>query len=192
MAQPFDDVEPSSSKYGHYPLDQFLRRANSNVANIPYLLNLRKVYIFVDNLERPYEYDDHFDYVDVDFVACVALFNHLTSIESIDTDALIRDSGLKSISRLKPRSSNITGFHLNHCCLPTMYHVYLIQCCRKLREFRYNIGGRRPFVDPNTPDMVYNIFDGTAFMKSIFPHKDKLEVLDFDVSKDIDFSSYDA
>ncbi|KAJ5364792.1 uncharacterized protein N7496_010505 [Penicillium cataractarum] len=152
-----------------YPLDRLLRRANADPANTPYLQNLRKVYMIVDEASLV---DDERFYIHIDFIDCMTLFDHLPSIESMGTDALGEDEN--DISRLVPRSSNISKIHLNHCALGTPYLACIIQSSKALREFQYTIGGR------GVLDGSYSLFNVKTFIKSICPHKDTLEVLDVD------------
>ncbi|KAJ5701387.1 hypothetical protein N7488_008935 [Penicillium malachiteum] len=157
-----------------YPLDRLLRRANADPANTPYLQNLRKVYMIVDEASLV---DDERYYNHIDFIDCMTLFDSLPSIDSIGTDALGEDEN--DNSRLVPRSSNISKIYLNHCSLKAPYLAYLIQSSRSLREFQYTIGGR------GVSDRSYSLFNVKTFIKSICPHKDTLEVLDIDAESNM-------
>ncbi|KAJ5160818.1 uncharacterized protein N7482_007822 [Penicillium canariense] len=177
MTQPFDSYYPfylDAEKWPRdwhvdYPLDRLLRRANADPANTPYLQNLRKVYMMVEEFGVM---DDPRFYNHIEFFDCMTLFDHLPSIESIGTDAL--EENENDIPRLVSGSSNISKIHLNHCSLHTPYLAYVIQSCKALREFQYTIGGR------GVRDRSYPLFNIKTFIKSICPHKDTLEVLDID------------
>ncbi|CEJ62479.1 hypothetical protein PMG11_10976 [Penicillium brasilianum] len=182
IAQPFEshyrfylDAEkwPRDS-YVDHPLDRLLRRANADPANTPFLQNLRKVYMIVDEV-RPV--DDRRFYTYVDFTDCMTLFDHLPSIESIGSDALGEDEN--DNSRLVSGSSNISKIYLNHCALGTPYLAYVIQSSKALREFQYTIGGRGVLGGSSS------LFNVKTFIKSICPHKDTLEVLDIDAESHI-------
>ncbi|KAJ5096992.1 hypothetical protein N7456_007713 [Penicillium angulare] len=150
-----------------FPLDRFLRRTNAEPDNIPYLQNLRRVYMILDDEDMNDSY-----YVGMDFLDCTTLFDRLPSIESIATDALIEDEN--ALSRLVPRSSNISKVRLNHSALQAPYIAHIIQSCKTLREFQYTTGGR------GVVDGSFKPFNIKTFIKSISPHKDTLEVLDID------------
>ncbi|KAJ5291818.1 hypothetical protein N7478_001069 [Penicillium angulare] len=150
-----------------FPLDRFLRHANVEPRKVTYLQNLRKVYMILDDADMNDSY-----YVGMDFLDCTTLFDRLPSIESIATDALIEDEN--ALSRLVPRSSNISKIHLNHSSLQAPYIAQLIQSCKTLREFQYTTGGR------GVVDGSFKTFNIKTFIKSICPHKNTLEVLDID------------
>ncbi|KAJ5809206.1 uncharacterized protein N7503_001424 [Penicillium pulvis] len=152
-----------------FPLDRLLRRANAKPASTPYLHNLRKVYMIVDDENM----DDRF-YMPMDFLECATLFDCLPSIESISTDALCDDEEGEARVVLEPRSSNISRFQIHHSALPSNFLVSLIQSCKVLREFQYSMGGRCVLGGWFAP------FDAKTFIKSICPHKDTLEILDID------------
>jgi hypothetical protein len=160
----------------HFPLDRLLRRANAKPASTPYLQNLRKVYMIVDDRHL----DDRF-YMAIDFLECATLFDRLPSIESISTDALCDDENGEARVVLEPRSSNISKIHIDHSALPTTFLVSLIQSCKVLREFQYAIGGRCVLGGWFAP------FDAKTFIKSICPHKDTLEVLDIDAEHNMHY-----
>lgn len=177
MTQPFYSYERfySSSdqlpreSHTDFPLDRFLRRANADPTNISYLQNLRKVYIIADEASLA---DDDRHYIAIDLLDCTTLFDHLPSIESISTDAVIE--GENHCSRLVPRSSNISRFHLNHCALDSTYLAYLAQSSKELKEFQYTMGGRAVGGGHFLP------FDVRVFIKSISPYNETLEVIDID------------
>lgn len=172
MTQPFSvfsGFHRGGERRVHFPLDRLLRRANAKPASTPYLQNLRKVYMIVDD-----RYSDDRFYMAIDFLECVTLFDCLPSIESISTDALCDDENGEARVVLESRSSNISRIHINHSALQTNFLVSLIQSCKVLREFQYTIGGRCVSGGWMAP------FNAKAFIKSICPHKDTLEVLDID------------
>lgn len=160
----------------HFPLDRLLRRANANPASTPYLQNLRKVYMIVDDRNL----DDRF-YMPIDFLECARLFDRLPSIESISTDALCDDENNETRVVLEPRSSNISKIHIRHSALQTSFLVSLIQSCKALREFQYTIGGRCVLGGWIAP------FNARTFVKSICLHKDTLEVLDIDAEHNMHY-----
>lgn len=183
MTQPFSvfsgfyrgGVRPQDDDV-HFPLDRLLRRANANPDSTPYLQNLRKVYMIVDDRHS----DDRF-YMAIDFLECATLFDRLPSIESISTDALCDDENGEARVVLEPRSSNISRIHIHHSALQTNFLVSLIQSCKVLREFQYTIGGRCVAEGWSAP------FNARTFIKSICPHKDTLEVLDIDAEHNMHY-----
>ncbi|KAJ5563940.1 hypothetical protein N7513_000182 [Penicillium frequentans] len=160
----------------HFPLDRLLRRANAKPASTPYLHNLRKVYMIVDDENM----DDRF-YMALDFLECATLFDRLPSIESISTDALCDDDEGEARVVLEPRSSNISRIQIHHSALPSNFLVSLIQSCKVLREFHYSMGGRCVLGGWFAP------FNARTFIKSICPHKDTLEVLDIDAERNMHY-----
>lgn len=160
----------------HFPLDRLLRRANAKPASTPYLQNLRKVYMIVDDRNL----DDRY-YMAIDFLECTTLFDRLPSIESVSTDALCDDENGEARVVLEPRSSNISRIHIHHSALQTTFLVSLIQSCKVLREFQYAIGGRCVLGGWSAP------FNARTFIKSICPHKDTLEVLDIDAEHNMHY-----
>lgn len=184
MTQPFSlfsgfyrGRERPQDQIVHFPLDQFLRQANANPASIPYLQNLRKVNMIVDDKIS----DDRF-YMAMDFLEGATLFDRLPSIESISTDALCDDENNEARVLLEPRSSNISRIHIHHSALQTMYLVSLIQSCKILREFQYTIGGRCVLGGWFAP------FNARTFIKSICLHKNTLEVLNIDAEENMGYS----
>ncbi|KAF9887234.1 hypothetical protein FE257_010362 [Aspergillus nanangensis] len=171
MTQPFAWHSRYANDPSHvnYPLVRLLRLANADPANVPFLRNLRNVYIIVD--EASIADDDRF-YIFIHFMDCTTLFSHLPSIESIATDALFEgdDDG----AHLAPQSSQISRIRLTHCALGTPYLASLIMSCQTLREFQYTIGGRAIM------DGTITSFNNKTLIKSIIPHKDTLQVLDID------------
>ncbi|KAJ5533570.1 hypothetical protein N7494_010122 [Penicillium frequentans] len=161
-----------------FPLHRLLRRANAKPASTPYLHNLRKVYMIVDDENM----DDRF-YMALDFLECATLFDRLPSIESISTDALCDDDEGEARVVLEPRSSNISRIQIHHSALPSNFLVSLIQSCKVLREFQYSMGGRCVLGGWFAP------FNARTFIKSICPHKDTLEVLDIDAERNMHYFS---
>ncbi|CAG8939267.1 unnamed protein product [Penicillium salamii] len=183
MTQPFDtfsgfykEGERAQEDVVHFPLDQLLRRANANPENTAYLQNLRNVYMIVDDRHS----DDHY-YIPLDFLECASLFDHLPSIESISTDALIDDENQEIRSALEPRSSNISRIRIRHSALPSPFFVTLIESCKTLREFQYTMGGRCVLGGWSAP------FHAREFIRSICPHKDTLEVLNIDAERNMNY-----
>ncbi|CAG7937044.1 unnamed protein product [Penicillium nalgiovense] len=158
----------------HFPLKELLLRANANPASTPYLQNLRKVYMIVDDRHS----HDHY-YMAIDFLECTTFFDRLPSIESLSTDALCDDDECYARVILEPRSSNISRIHIHHSSLPTKFLISLAQSCKVLREFHYTIGGRCILGGWSTP------FNAKTFIQSICPHKDTLEVLDIDAEREM-------
>ncbi|KAJ5100547.1 hypothetical protein N7456_006599 [Penicillium angulare] len=188
MTQPFetyesynyDPEENPRESLTDFPIDRLLRRANTDPASVPYLQNLRKVYIIVDEVIMG---GDDRSYVGIEFFDCIKLVDNLPSIESIGTDALIEDEN--DVATLLPKSSNISRVYLNHCALMTPYLAYIIQSCKILKEFQYTIGGRDVLGGHFCP------LNPKTFIKAIAPHKDTLEVLDIDADGNIhQLSSY--
>ncbi|KAJ6016780.1 hypothetical protein N7451_000159 [Penicillium sp. IBT 35674x] len=183
MTQPFSvfsgfyrgDERPQDDDV-HFPLDRLLRRANAKPASTPYLQNLCKVYMIVDDRNL----DERF-YMAMDFLECATLFDRLPSIESISTDALCDDEEGEARVVLEPRSSNISRIHIHHSALPSNFLVSLIQSCKVLREFQYSMGGRCVLGGWGAS------FDARTFIKSICPHKDTLEVLDIDAENNMHY-----
>jgi hypothetical protein len=160
----------------HFPLHRFLRQANAKPTSAPYLQNLRKVYMIVDDKDS----DDRY-YMAIDFLECATLFDNLPSIESISTDALCDDENCEARVVLEPRSSNISRIRIAHSSLPSKFLVSLIQSCKVLREVQYTIGGRCVLGG------WYSPFDAKTFIKSIYPHKDTLEILDIDAERNMHY-----
>lgn len=181
MTQPFHTFpgfyrhfESPEEDIVHFPLDQFLRRANANPEKVAYLQNLRKVYMIVDDKDS----DDRF-YMALDLLECATLFDRLPSIESITTDAICDDENDEARLTLESRSSNISRIHIRHSSLPSPFLVSLIQSCKKLREFQYTMGGRCVLGGWYAP------FTAKTFIKSILSHNDTLEVLDIDAERNM-------
>ncbi|KAJ5263408.1 hypothetical protein N7478_011013 [Penicillium angulare] len=187
MTQPFEsydsfNYEPEKNpreSFTDFPIDRILRRANTDPTSVPYLQNLRKVYIIVDEVIMG---GDDRSYVGLEFFDCIKLIDNLPSIESIGTDALIEDEN--DVATLLPTSSNISRVYLNHCALNTPYLAYIIQSCKVLKEFQYTIGGR------DVLDGHFCPLNPKTFIKAISPHKDTLEVLDIDAEANIHDLSY--
>ncbi|CAG8416638.1 unnamed protein product [Penicillium salamii] len=183
ITQPFDtfsgfykDGERAQEDAVHFPLDQLLRWANANPENTAYLQNLRNVYMIVDDRHSDYRF-----YMPMDLLECATFFDHLPSIESISTDALIDDENQEIRSALEPRSSNISRIRIRHSALPSPYFVTLIESCKILREFQYTMGGRCVLGGWSAP------FHARAFIRSICPHKDTLEVLNIDAERNMNY-----
>jgi hypothetical protein len=122
-------------------------------------------------------------YEEIDFLECTTLFDSLPSIESISTDALYLSDTARR--KLEPRSSNISKIHINHAALRTLELAPIVQSCKELRKFQYSIGGR------NVDEGWYASFNAKIFIKSIFPHKNTLEVLDIDAETNmLQFQSF--
>ncbi|KAE8136338.1 hypothetical protein BDV38DRAFT_272161 [Aspergillus pseudotamarii] len=150
-----------------FPLERLLRQVNSNPNNMPFLQNLRNVYVINnDNL------DDGRFYLSMDFMGAMHLIHRLPSIEMVRTDILQEDEN--GAPRLGPGSSNISRFAIHHSSLGVFYLTNVICSSKVLREFQYSIGGR------DVLDGSYSIFNPKTFFFTILPHRETLEILDVD------------
>ncbi|KAL3455979.1 hypothetical protein BJX64DRAFT_271426 [Aspergillus heterothallicus] len=154
-----------------YPLDNLLRRVNSNPENpFPYLQNLRKVYI-INNPDGIYQ-DNRF-YISMDLFTCITAIDNLPSIESIATDVIEEDgNGLSSLPRF---SSQLTTLAIHHSSIPSSYLVSLICSCKTLRNLGFSVGGRC------TNSGGHPMFNPKPVLQALLYHKTTLENLDLDV-----------
>ncbi|OOO12529.1 hypothetical protein OAory_01002780 [Aspergillus oryzae] len=150
----------------NYPLERLLRQVNFMPNDMPFLQNLRDVYVINRDL------DDERFYRSMDFMGVMQLIHRLPSIEMIGTDILEEDEN--GAARLEPRSSTISRFAIHHSSLDTYYLANVVYSCKVLKEFQYSIGGR------DVPGGSYSKFNPKTFFFTILPHRETLEILDVD------------
>ncbi|KAE8417094.1 hypothetical protein BDV36DRAFT_296410 [Aspergillus pseudocaelatus] len=154
-----------------FPLERLLRQVNSNPNNMPFLQNLRNVYVINNDL------DEERFYLSMDFMGAMHLIHCLPSIEMVSTDILQEDEN--GAPRLEPGSSNISRFAIHHSSLDIFYLANVICSSKVLREFQYSIGGR------DVLGGSYSKFNPKTFFFTILPHRETLEILDVDVECNI-------
>ncbi|KAE8371009.1 hypothetical protein BDV26DRAFT_287110 [Aspergillus bertholletiae] len=150
-----------------FPLERMLRQVNSMPNDMPFLQNLRHVYVINGGDD-----DDGRFYVSTDFIGAMHLFHHLPSIEMMGTDILEEDEN--GSPKLEPGSSNISRVAIHHSSVDIFYLTNIICSCKTLSEFQYSIGGRTP-LGGGTP-----IFNPKTLLLAILLHRETLEVLDVD------------
>ncbi|KAJ5735755.1 uncharacterized protein N7483_000880 [Penicillium malachiteum] len=160
MTQPYQTWEGAREE--NLPLKAFMRQANRATENLPYLQNLREVYIIVD---LSGECDDERYYTHIEFLDCFNLFDHLPSIISQDAPLV------------EQRTSNFTELCINHSSVSTPYMARAILACKALKNFQYSIGGRFEY-EPNE-------FNEKTFLKAILAHKTTLESLDLNTENSL-------
>ncbi|RDW67503.1 F-box protein [Aspergillus mulundensis] len=154
-----------------YPLNQLLRRVSAGPkTNIPYLQNLREIYII--NEPEPLLDDERF-YFRMDFFEPLTAIGGLPAIETVATDALEEDDG--EVNDLDVASSNISKINIQHSSVSSSYLVSLICSCKALKVLRFSVGGRA------TNDGGYPLFFHTTVMRALLLHRRTLEDVDLDV-----------
>lgn len=169
MTQPSSTFDSSSMSY--YPLERFLHRANGDPDGRPYLQNLQKVYMMVDESG---DCDDGRYYIHIEFIDCFRMFDRLPSIMAVGTDALTDDD--QDEPTIEQGMSNLTKLQINHSSLNTHYLARAILSCKVLKELQYSIGGRAA----REPQLMNH----KTFTKAILRHKGTLESLDIDSGQD--------
>ena len=154
-----------------FPLERLLRQVNSNPNNMPFLQNLRNIYVINNDFD-----EDRF-YLSMDFMGAMHLIHRLPSIEMVSTDILQEDEN--GAPRLELGSSKISRFAIHHSSLDIFYLANVICSSKVLREFQYSIGGR------DVLDGSYSIFNPKTFFFTILPHRETLEILDVDAESRI-------
>ncbi|KAJ5609475.1 hypothetical protein N7528_010042 [Penicillium herquei] len=171
MTQPYRTWE--GAREDKLPLKIFMRRANMDIENLPYLQNLRKVYMIVDFSERR---DDERYYNHIEFLDCFELFDKLPSITSVGIDTLVDDRLDEPLVEL--RNSNVTELCINHSSVSTPYLARAILTCKVLKKFQYSIGGRAEFEH-------YQFYE-KIFLQAILAHRTTIESLDLDTANGLD------
>ncbi|KAJ5972971.1 uncharacterized protein N7479_002889 [Penicillium vulpinum] len=155
----------SSKRVIDFPLAELLHQANASPESMPYLRNLRNVYLINKNDDSESRF-----YLPMEFSGCLRLFDNLLSIESVRVDIMEEDGNEKLA--FKEKCSNITKISIHHSSLGSLYLTNLIWSCRVLREFQYSTGGRAS-IEGGSP-----MFNPKAFIKVLCAHKKTLEILD--------------
>ncbi|KAJ5087559.1 hypothetical protein N7456_011175 [Penicillium angulare] len=168
MTQPYS---PLSEDPEIFPLKAFLLRANSNPDNLPYLRNLRKVYVMVDQSGDFRCRDDERFYVHIDFLDCFRFFDRLPSITTVSVDALTDDE--EHEPTVQPSQSNLAELCITRSNISTPYMALAILSCKVLKRFQYSIGGR---IERGEKSL-----NKKTLAKALLVHKESLEILDVDV-----------
>lgn len=162
------------------PLHQILRQANGDTEFVPYLRNLRSVYMF-SKTDSTWE-DGRF-YVAMDLYGFTRLFDHLPSIESVSTNAM-EEKDIEDV-KFNKKSCNISSISVHHSSVSSIYLERLIWSRKTLTEIQYSIGGRA------SNDGGHHTFNPKSFIKALCDHKETVEVIDIDVEDDIHAFHYD-
>ncbi|KAJ6022107.1 hypothetical protein N7540_007611 [Penicillium herquei] len=170
MTQPYQTWEGAREE--NLPLKAFMRRANRDPENLPYLQNLREIYMIVDLSGKC---DDDRYYNHIEFLDCFNLFDQLPSITSVGIDTLADD--VQDEPLVEQRTSNLTELCINHSSVSTPYLARAILACKVLKKFQYSIGGRA--------EDEQNGFGDKIFLKAILAHRTTLESLDLDTEINI-------
>ncbi|KAJ5151683.1 hypothetical protein N7492_009978 [Penicillium capsulatum] len=153
-----------------HPLSRFLRRANAQPAEIPFLQNLREVY-FINEKKGMADVDRY--YREMDLITCMGLFNQLPSMKSVAVDLLWSCTGANHW--LQSQKSRISSLKINHACINTEYLSRVMTKCGSLREFQYSTGRRQGHQSD------FTFFSRLLLFKILCEHRETLETLDVDV-----------
>lgn len=164
MTQPFASW---SSRQGNFPLEAFLSRANHSSDALPYLQNLRKVYMIVD---QSGELDMPGYYTHIEFLDCFDLFDKLPSITTVGIDTLTDDQ--QDEPGIKQAQSNLTELCITHSNISATCMARAILACKVLKKFQYSVGGR--------DEHEVRFLEKKTVMKALFAHKESLKTLDID------------
>lgn len=169
-----------------FPLEKLLMDTNENPHDKPWLQYLQSVEL-INNKDNTW--DDGRFYETFDLLGMLRLLDKLPSIGRVGIDAMAEDEN-NGLGFLPPKSSNISRIRIEHSSLDTIYLMHLINSCKALKEFYYNIGGRA------SSDGSFPPFNPRTFLKTILGHKNTLEVLDIDCDEnchyiDIEGPPYD-
>lgn len=159
---------PLDRKY--YFFKEFLDRANSiPQETLPFLHHLRQVRFLVDadKMFRNIQLEPY------DLSSSLNLVRQLPAVKSVRVDSI--SSMELQVHELPPQSANYTSITIRNSVMEFYHLVPLIKSAKRLEEFTYAVGGRRPV--GRTPC----IFRPDDVFRALHSHADSLTNLDLDV-----------
>lgn len=154
-----------------YFFKNFFDRANSiPQETLPFLHHLRQVRFLVD---ADTIFNRSFDFAPYDLSSSLNLIRQLPAVKSIRVDSI--SSRELQVHELPPQSANYTSITIRNSIMEYYHLVPLIKSAKRLEEFTYTVGGRRPI------GRARCIFRPDDVFQALHSHAGSLTNLDLDV-----------